>query len=376
MMENTVVKNENEVFCGSCGSKIRKEAVICPNCGVRQMPLTTRISTKIPVGQVLRIGVLLLCLFLLIVGASIGTGMVFISPRNLVNIMRQFVRLMIMGVTAFVVMSSGGVDFSIGSLVGLTGVFVGTFNGSFLGIIIALFAGIVFGCINGVIAVKTPVKPYLVTIATMTLIRGIALAISGGTAKPVQVSSDYFPIQVLLAVLILGFSFLLLFKENGIFDSKKVNNSLSAKNDVYILYYLLSSFSAVIVGIFLSFRLRVAQPMVGSDYEVDALLIAILGGALCGYGAINIVSTIISALLVAVMVNFFILTTINSFTQNILKIVVLFIGFIPVIIKGFMIPKEEKAVTAGSTNTPKYCAHCGAESGVNDTICLKCGCKL
>jgi ribosomal protein L40E len=139
----------------------------------------------------------------------------------------------------------------------------------------------------------------------------------------------------------------------------------------------LSAFSAVIAGIFLSLRLRVGTPMAGSGYEVDAIIVAILGGAVCGYAAIYLFSTIIAALLMAMLINFFTLSGINHYTQIILKIIVLFIGFIPIIIKGIMIPKEKKAVLTNSIiNKSIFCTHCGAESSPNDTICMKCGCKL
>lgn len=60
VMDNTVERKENEVFCTSCGAIIRKEAVICPKCGVKQVSIRPQknVGVKIPVGQFIRIGVL------------------------------------------------------------------------------------------------------------------------------------------------------------------------------------------------------------------------------------------------------------------------------------------------------------------------------
>lgn len=316
-------------------------------------------------------------MFLVII-ANVMTSGLFLNFRNFADIMRQFVPLLIIGISTLVVMSSGGIDLSVGSLIGLTGVIVGTFNGSFIVVICAIFVGLVFGLINGVIAVKTPIKAFIVTAASMTLIRGIAFAISGGTPRQIQVNSKYFPIHVFLALLIACFSFFLLFRKYGIVDNGKINGASLKDNNIPITYYLLSAFSAVITGIFLSFRVRAGMPAIGTGYEVDAIVIAILGGAVCGYAAINLISTVIAALLMAMFVNFFNLTSISVYVQSILKMAVLFIGFLPIIIKEVMSPKEQCTIINNATaeNRSKYCTHCGAESAPNDTICTKCGCKL
>jgi ribose transport system permease protein len=187
--------------------------------------------------------------------------------------------------------------------------------------------------------VKLPVKAFLVTLATMSLIRGIAIAVSGDQIRTIQVNSNYFWIQVLFSIIVVGFSSFVLFRNYGIIDEGNKNVSSLKNDNMSILYYLLSAFSAVIVGIFLSFRMRSGQPTAGSGYEVDAIIVAILGGAICGYAAINLVSTIGAALLLAMLVNFLNLMNMGSSVQMILKIVLLFIGFVPIIIKGIMAPQ-------------------------------------
>ncbi|MDR1930104.1 MAG: ABC transporter permease [Treponema sp.] len=310
-MENKPEKSENGVFGTSQGSE------------------------KIQMGEFRRIGVLFAIMILFVIIAGIISRN-FLTFNNIRSIMYQFIPLLLIGVSMFVVMSFGGIDFSIGSLVGLSGVIVGIFKGSFAGALLALVIGLLCGCINGLIAVKTPVKAFLVTIATATLIRGIAFTVSGGMSKPFRPNSNYFVyfvIQVLLAVVVVGASCFLLSGNYGIPDKEKTSVSSSKKDTISILSYLLSAFSAVIVGIFLSFRIISGQPAAGDGYEINAIIIAILGGALCGYAAIHIASTIIAALLFAIMVNFFVIAGVNLFVQNILKIVVLFIGLIPFVIK-------------------------------------------
>jgi ribose transport system permease protein len=342
-MENTANRREDEVFCISCGATIRKEAVICPKCGIKQKSINSQLNVgvKTPIGQFIRIGILFALLIFLVVIASIMSSGMFINLINLRNIMRQFVPMLIIGISILVVMSSGGIDLSIGSLVGLTSIIVGTFNGSFTGTLCAVLVGLLFGLINGIMAVKTPVKAFIVTITTMTLIRGIALTVSNGNPKQFQVDSEYFPIQVFLALLIVGFSFFLLFRKHGIIDNGKITVS-SSNDNVSIVYYLLSAFSAVVVGIFLSFRLRTGVPMAGNGYEVDAIIIAILGGAVCGYAAINLISTIIAALLMVMLTNFFTLSGVSIFVQNILKNGCIIYCFCTYYCKGGYDPKRKK----------------------------------
>lgn len=301
-------------------------------------------NTRIKAGQFIRIGILGTLLFWVIyTGGTITPN--FLRLSNFRSIADQFVPLLMIGVSTFLVMSSGGIDLSIGSLIGLTSVIAALFNGSFGGVLLAVFAGLVFGGINGFLAVKTPVKAFLVTIATMSLARGIALRVSGGTPNQLEINSNYFFIQVFLALLLAGFSFFLLFKEHGFFDKENTNPPLSGGKNIHILYYLLSAFSAVMAGVFLFFRLGTGMPMLGNSFEIDAIIIAVLGGAVCGYAAANLIATVFAALLLATMVNLFNHMGIGAYTQTILKITVLFIGFIPLVIKGLMASKAKTGQT-------------------------------
>lgn len=308
-------------------------------------------DTTIKAGQFIRIGILGTLLFWVIyAGGAITPN--FSRLSNFRGITHQLVPLLMIGVSTFLVMSSGGIDFSIGSLMGLTSVIAAVFNGSSGGVLAAVFAGLAFGGINGLLAVKTPVKAFLVTIATMSLARGIALRISGGTPKQLDINTNYFFIEVFLALLLVGLSFFLLFKEHGIFDKEKPNQPISGGKNVHILYYLLSSVSAVIAGTFLFFSLGTGMPMLGNSFEIDAIIIAILGGAVCGYAAANLLATALAALLLAVMVNLFNHTGMGAYTQTILKITVLFLGFIPLVIKGIMASRTGQAEKTKTGDAP------------------------
>jgi ribose/xylose/arabinose/galactoside ABC-type transport system permease subunit len=293
-------------------------------------------------GQFTRIIFLSISLFVLVVFGSLITGGQFIAIYNVRNIIYQFITFVMIGVSTFVVMSSGGIDFSIGSLVGLSAFIVASFNGSFVGSIIAIFISLIVGFLNGFIAVKTTIKPFIITIATMTLIRYIGFAISNGDSKNFFVASDYFLVLLFFALFVIALSYFLL-KRYG--NNEEYNNGITkTKNDIHILFYILSSFSASVVGIFYAFRLRSGLPHAGAGFEIDALIIAVLGGALINYAPINIFATIIAALLFSVLRNLFLLAGINSYIYNILSIVILFIGFIPIITKGGLIPIKKSTL--------------------------------
>jgi ribose/xylose/arabinose/galactoside ABC-type transport system permease subunit len=135
-MENELEKSENEVFGTSS---------VNPQGG-----------EKIPIGQFIRIGVLfVIMIFFAVIAGKFSPS--FSTSRNVRMITYQFMSLLLIGASTFVVMSFDGIDFSVGSLIGLSSVILGIFNGSFAGVLFAIVIGLTCGCINGLIAVKTPV---------------------------------------------------------------------------------------------------------------------------------------------------------------------------------------------------------------------------
>lgn len=227
-------------------------------------------------------------------------------------------------------MRSGGIDFSVDSLAALTGMIVAASSSLPIGVVFAIFISLLIGFINGIISIKTSIKPYIVTFAMMFLIRAIAFRIPKRDIL-IKVNSEYLHIQILLLIFIFGVTFFLLSRNYGIIEKKNQNSSLVKNSNISILYYLLSALSAGIIGIFLTFYQGVAFPQSNTYFEVDAIMVAVLGGVFLGYAAINLISVIIAALINTMLYFFFIQSAFH--TRLLVNITILLLCFIPIILR-------------------------------------------
>ena len=252
------------------------------------------------------------------------------SYRVFIRILRKFICSATLGITAFLVMRSGGIDFSVDSLAALTGMIVAASSSLPIGVVFAIFISLLIGFINGIISIKTSIKPYIVTFAMMFLIRAIAFRIPKRDIL-IKVNSEYLHIQILLLIFIFGVTFFLLSRNYGIIEKKNQNSSLVKNSNISILYYLLSALSAGIIGIFLTFYQGVAFPQSNTYFEVDAIMVAVLGGVFLGYAAINLISVIIAALINTMLYFFFIQSAFH--TRLLVNITILLLCFIPIILR-------------------------------------------
>ncbi|MBC7371413.1 MAG: inner-membrane translocator [Bdellovibrionaceae bacterium] len=171
---------------------------------------------------------------------TIWTGGDFLSPRNLTNLIRQASINGILAAGMTVIILTGGIDLSIGSIVALCGVIVGViqvnhgyadqgFTGLVLTMLAAMIAGLAIGLINGVLIAKLRLAPFVITLGMMVIARGLALILSGGSSiSPMgesmnDLAGGYFSEIATVVILILaaagiGFGFWKRRKESSILD--------------------------------------------------------------------------------------------------------------------------------------------------------------
>jgi len=272
----------------------------------------------------------------------------FINPNNLLNLLRQVSTnaLIAFGMTFVVV--TGGIDLSVGSTLALSGALsAGLIAGGlppFLGIIAGLLVGAIGGFFNGFLVTKGKMDPFIVTLATMTIYRGLALIYTDGS--PITGFGGGFIYQFLgrgylfgipFPVIIMAVMFILLYfllhkmtfgrKTLSVGGNERASFIAGVKTDrVKIWVYTISGILSALAGLILVSRLNSAQPTAGSGYELDAIAATVIGGTSLSGGNGRISGTLIGALIMGVLTNGMNLLGISSFYQQVVQGIVIIIA--------------------------------------------------
>ncbi len=271
---------------------------------------------------------------------------VFFTPTNLWNISRQVSLNAIAAIGMTMVIISGEIDLSVGSLQALAGVSaVMAMNATgniFVGVLVALAIGACTGLINGTLVTKLGLNSLIATLATMAIFRGLIMVITNAVSQIVEVrafaeigagSIGPVPIPVIFAVaLIIAFYFVIhrsvfgryIYAVGGNKESAKLAglNVPKIKMQVYILGNLLFAASAVI----LTSRLDSGQPNAGVGMEMNVIAAVILGGVSLNGGTGSLIGAIIGVVLLGVIQNGLVLLNVNSFWQDIVRGIVIILA--------------------------------------------------
>jgi ribose transport system permease protein len=272
----------------------------------------------------------------------------FLTVSNSFDVMRQVSinAVIAFGMTLAILL--GGIDLSVGSILAVSSVLAAMTmkSGHDAGVAagIALLAGAAMGSLNGVVIAKGKVAPFIATLGTMTLLRGLALVLSNGS--PISdFSSDFFamlgdgyvarliPVPVVLMLAMFAvFWFVLRRTVFGRHVYATGGNpeaaTLSGVNTdrVQVLVYTLSGAMAALAGVILTSRLDSAQPTAGAGYELDAITAVVLGGTSLAGGRGWIFGTLVGALLIGVLNNGLNLMGVSAFYQQVVKGVVILLA--------------------------------------------------
>lgn len=288
------------------------------------------------------IGLILLIIVVSILNPS------FLDLSNLLNLLRQ---ISINGLIAFgmtFIILTGGIDLSVGSILALSSAFIALMITSGVDPIIALIIGVligfVLGAVNGLLVTKGNMAPFIATLATMTIFRGLTLVITDG--NPITNLGDsylfqlfgkgyFIGIPVPAVTMIIVFVILLIILQKTTFGRHTYaigGNEIAAKisgikvNKIKILIYGISGLMSALAGGILTSRLNSAQPTAGTSYELDAIAAVVLGGTSLTGGKGRIVGTLIGVLIIGVLNNGLNLLGVSSFYQQVVKGVVILIA--------------------------------------------------
>lgn len=281
---------------------------------------------------------------LLIIASFLSSS--FLSVSNLLNVTRQVAIIAILAAGMTFVILTGGIDLSVGSILALSGALsVGVLtrtNSVTLSFLTAIIVGVVCGGANGLFITKGKIPPFIVTLATMTLLRGCVLVYTNGS--PLTVASDAYkfvgkghflgiPFPIIMLIVVYAIAHIILkYTKFGrsvyAFGGNPEATRLSGINIIKTegLVYVISGLLAGLAGIILTSRLGSAQPTAGTGFELDAIAAVILGGTSLSGGQGFVLPTVVGALILGILDNILTLTNVNSFSANIVKGVVILIA--------------------------------------------------
>lgn len=248
----------------------------------------------------------------------------FFTFTNIRNIFNHSSYFIILGIGMTFVITGGGIDLSIGSIVALVSVIVAQFVLEFewpipLAILVGVALGAVLGAINGIIISGLKLPDFLVTLATMTIYRGFALLHSQGDIWW-RFPDAYLwlgkgrigevPVALIIALIVsfIGL-FLYYYTRFGIYTISIGGNKEAArlagigikKNKT--LHYALMGVLCAVGGFILTGRMDATQATIGAGHEVEVIAAVIIGGTSLFGGRGNLIGTIIGALILSVINN-------------------------------------------------------------------------
>ena len=279
------------------------------------------------------IGLLILCIVISFITPR------FLSIGNIKNVLTQVSVNAVIAIGMSFVILTGGIDLSVGSILAVSAAAAASIIKStgniYLAIIVALAIGCVIGLINGVLISKGRIQAFIVTLATMTIFRGITYVYTNGT--PISGLGQNFsgignkmilglPIPVVIMVIVFGIAFYVLsqtrygrylYALGGNEDSARLSGINTDK--IKTLVYVICGATAALSGIIVTSRIGSASPNAGVGFELDAIAAVVVGGTSLSGGEGSVVGTIIGALIIGVLNNGLNLVNVSPFYQAIVK---------------------------------------------------------
>ena len=268
------------------------------------------------------------------------TRSTFLTPKNMFNILRQNASNLFLATGMTMVIILGGIDLSVGSVIALSGVVAAGCVVNFglpeaVGFIAAIAVGAAVGLFNGFIICKTDIPPFIVTLASMNITKGIALVLTGGA--PIRCMTDAFkfpgagyvgpvPTPVILMVVIFVIAALMINKTQLGRHIYAVGGNVQAAKfsgisvqKVKFIVYAYTGVMAGIAGVVIASRLYSGQPTAGDGAEMDAIASVVVGGTSMSGGSGRIGGTLIGVLIIGVLNNGLNLMGVDSNFQYIVK---------------------------------------------------------
>jgi len=276
---------------------------------------------------------------IILVGVLSVASDAFLTPANILNVLRQVSIIGICAVGMTFIIITGGIDLSVGSMIGLAGMILSTLVSvgydPLLAFCVTMIIGSLLGFLTGGIINVIGIPPLIATLGMMTILRGLAYVISGGL--PIYGISDsvkwlgqgYFggipvPVIIMAVVFVIGWVVLTrtvfgrqVYGVGGNEEASRLSgvNVNRVRYYVYFIGYALATFA----GIILMARINSGQPRAGTNYELDIITAVVLGGVSIMGGIGSLPRVFAGVLIMGILANGMVLLNVNEFVQWIVK---------------------------------------------------------
>lgn len=270
----------------------------------------------------------------------------FLSAKNFANIARQISITGICSVGMTMVILTGGIDLSIGSLIGFTSAVAAMMmsNGQpiLLASLVSLILGVIIGIVNATCINYLQIPAMIATLGTQISLRGAVYLVTGG--MPVyglpeafkilgQGSIGIIPISMIIMIIVFIIGYIILNKMvfgrkiygiGGNAETARLSG-VDVKKEIYKIYMLVGFFGSL-AGLILMSRVNSGQPSAGDGYEMDIITAVVLGGVSVSGGEGKITKVIIGVIFMGVLANGMMMMNINEYWQRVVKGLVLLVA--------------------------------------------------
>ena len=262
----------------------------------------------------------------------------FTDFTNLMNVARAFSAYAIAGLGVSMVIMLGGIDISICAIYGLAGVVaalsIKAGIPTVLAILLGFASGAACGLVNGLLVVYCKLPPYIATLGTQQIFRGICYIttrgypISGLGQQFLWLGQNYIlgiPVAVYCLVVIMALFVVFrnktttgrrIFAMGGNEEATRISGVNTTR--LKILCFILSGITAAFAGIMNASKLGVSQPTAGTGFEMDAIASVVIGGSSLSGGEGTVIGTIIGAAIIGVLRNALVLLSVDSYFQTLI----------------------------------------------------------
>ncbi len=278
----------------------------------------------------------LVFVFMLIISAVFVPE--FYQASNLSNVARQVVPLGIVAFGMLIVILTGGIDLSVGSIMALCSVILGLTlrdYGLINGLFFALLAGLIMGSLSGLLVAVGNLAPFVATLAMMTIARGLALIFSKGQPVPIMdmrfmifgtgsfwgIPYTFYMLLFLFILVAIMFQYTALGRLIIAVGSNETATKFAGQpvKLIKLSVYGLSGFMCGLAAIVASARTGVGSPNMAIAFELDAIAAVVIGGAALSGGKGNVFNTFLGVLILGIISNIMNIKGIAGYHQQVVK---------------------------------------------------------
>lgn len=278
----------------------------------------------------------LFALIIMMVGLSIVSP-VFLTVSNLRNVIMQVAVIAVIAEGATFIILTGGIDLSVGAVLGVAGVFAAGVmrdtGSTFLAVLTCIGVAVAFGILSGVLISYGNLPAFVATLGIMSIARGMAFIYTHG--KPISNFPDSFrllgagsilgiPVMIIAVFFLYAIMYIVLKKTSfgritcAIGSNEEATKLTGIDTKKYkVLVYTMAGFLTGIASLMYIGRINSGHPNSGTGYELDAIAAVVIGGTSLSGGKGSIIGTIIGALIMGVIKNGLNLLNVDSYYQNV-----------------------------------------------------------